>query len=824
MQRWLKVTIGVVSSLIILLSIGGLIVYQLLTSSLPQYSGEIKVKGIKNDVRIYRDSMAVPYIIAKSEADAAFALGYVHAQDRMFTMDLIRRAGKGRLSEIIGPKTVPFDKMFRTVGIHAIASKILSQIDPATQELLQAYSNGVNLYIRQAKGKYPVEFDILGYDPEEWSPVDCIILGRMMAWELNISWWVKFSCIDLIQKFGYDKVKDILPSYTENEPYIIPGAFPATSPLINNKAKVSSSFMETDKAFRDFMGWRGTHVGSNNWVVNADKSASGKPIIANDTHLAFSAPGRWYVAVIKTQSMSVAGFTLPGAPGVIIGENQKIAWALTNIMEDDADFYSEKIDVSGKKYYYNGTWNNLNVQKDTIKVKNSASVSFVIKSTQHGPIVSSVHPYTFMGEEINNNTAVISMTWLGSYMSNEISTFEKINKANNWNDFKDALNTYYLPGQNFVYADKSGNIGYLFGAKLPIRESNSPPFLYDGTTDNNNWKGFLPASEIPQLFNPPQNYIASANNKTLKDFKYYISNLWEPPSRIERITQLLNSKQKHSVKDFESYQNDFISPYAEKIIKYILEAFSKVNVSNENLKIALKLFNNWDFKLGQYGQAASIYSEFLKHFMTNVFFNKMGNDLYNEYVFVQNIPLRSVMQLMENPQSSWFDDPATAQKENRDDIIRKSLADGLSELEQTYGSDPADWQWGRIHNVIFKHSFSGISPLIDRLINIGPFEIGGDGTTIFNTEYPLTTASDQYPQLKHKEFENNLGPVMRYIYDFSKPDEINLILTTGQSGNVMSSHYSDMTDYWLEGKYLKIKTDVPSIQSSLNKLLILSAN
>jgi len=823
MQRWLKVTIGIISSLIILLSVGGYIIYRLLSSSLPGYSGKISVKNIKDEISIYRDSMAIPYIIAKSDADAAFALGYAHAQDRMFTMDLIRRAGKGRLSEVIGPKSIPFDKMFRTVGIYRVASKILEQIDPSTRELLEAYSNGVNLYIQQAKGNYPIEFDILGYDPEDWSPVDCIIISRMMAWELNISWWVKFACIDLIQKFGYDKVKDILPSYDENGPYI--AAKESTIPKYFGKdtPQISPAFMETDKAFREFMGWTGTHIGSNNWVVNGNMSVSGKPIIANDTHLALSAPGNWYVAVIKTPDLNVAGFTFPGAPGIIIGENHDIAWALTNIMEDDVDFYSEKIDSTGKKYLYNGSWNILNIQKDTIKVKNSADVPFEIKSTVHGPIVSNIHPYNFIGDENRTNSAVISMNWLGSYVSNEVLTFNKINKAKNRSDFKEALSTYSVPGQNFVYADKSGNIGYLFGAKLPVRESNSPPLIYDGTTDKNNWKGFLPDNEIPELYNPPQNYIASANNKTLKDFKYYISNLWEPASRIERITQLINSKQKHSVKDFETYQIDFISPYAEKITGFILAAFNKIKITDENLKIALKLFSNWDFRMGQYSQPAAIYSEFFKYLMRNIFYDKMGNDLYNEFVFVQNIPFRSLQQLMDNPQSIWFDDPLTAQKENRDDLIRKSLADALSDLETNNSPNPADWQWGRIHMVLFKHSFSGVSSIIDRLVNIGPYEIGGDGTTIFNTEYSFTTGDIMIPQFKHKEFENNLGPVMRYIYDFSAPDEINLILTTGESGNVMSNHYSDMTDYWLNGKYLKIKTDYNSIENKSNNLLILRA-
>ncbi len=818
MQKWFKVSIGIIISFLILLVVAGFIFYNMLKNSLPKYTGEFNAAGLSSEVKIYRDSMAVPYIIASSDEDAAFALGYVHTEDRLFSMDLIRRAGEGKLSEIIGPETVPFDKMFRTIGIQKTSLEILSQMDPVTLKILKAYSDGVNLFIKQAKGKYPIEFDLLGYDPQSWKPLDCIILGRMMAWELNISWWSDFAFIDLINKFGYEKEKDIIPSYPENAPTIIPFEIQKTQ-------KISNAFMETDKAFRRFMGWTGTHIGSNNWVVNGNLSVTGKPIIANDTHLAFSAPGRWYAAVIKTPDMNIAGFTLPGAPGVIIGENQNIAWALTNIMEDDADFYSEQIDSTGTKYFYNGTWQNITTRKETIKVKDSLNVTFEIKSTDHGPIISDIHPYNFIftNKNIskNNKNAVISMHWLGNYVSNEEHVFYEIDKAKDWNDFKEALLGYSVPGQNFVYADKNGNIGYLFGARLPVRESNGSAFILDGTTNQYDWKGFVPQNELPQLFNPPQNYIASANNKTVKDFKYYISNLWEPSSRIDRITQLLNSKDKFSVDDFKKFQMDFVSPYAEKLTKYILSAFENVKITDQHLQLALNLFRQWDFKFDQYNQAPAIYSMFFKHIMQNIFLNKMGEDLYNEYVFVQNIPLRTVMQLMDNPQSSWFDDPSTSYVENRDNIIRKSMVEALTELENKYGKDPAIWQWGNIHHVIFKHPFSGVSSIVDQVLDIGPFEIGGDGTTIFNTEYSFTKGLDRYPQFRHDEFENNLGPVMRYIYDFSKPDEINLILSTGESGNFVSDNYKDMTELWLRGKYLKIKTDLNSIENPGNKLLIL---
>ncbi|MCL5029069.1 MAG: penicillin acylase family protein [Bacteroidetes bacterium] len=818
MQKWLKISIGIIISLLILLVVAGFIFYNMLTNSIPKYSGQINVPGISKSLKIYRDSMGVPYIIAGSDEDAAFALGYVHAEDRLFSMDLIRRAGEGKLSEIIGPKTVPFDKMFRTIGITETAKKILAQMDPVMLKILSAYSNGVNFYINQAKGKYPIEFDLLNYDPQPWKPLDCIVLGRMMAWELNISWWSDFAYIDLIQKFGYDKVKDIIPSYPENAPTIIPQE-------IKKLPHASNSFMKTDQAFRNFIGWTGTHIGSNNWVVNGNLSATGKPIIVNDTHLAFSAPGRWYVAVIHTPKMKIAGFTLPGTPGIIIGENGNIAWALTNIMEDDADFYSEQLDSTGTKYFYNGAWQNLAVRKETIKVKDSSNVNFEIKSTDHGPIISDIHPYNFIFTNKNisesNKNAVISMHWLGNYVSNEEQIFYKIDKAKNWSEFKEALQDYSVPGQNFVYGDKEGNIGYLFGARLPIRNSNTKEFIYDGTTDHYDWQGFVPSNELPQLFNPPQNYIASANNKTVKDFKYYISDLWEPSSRIERITQLLNSKDKFSVNDFKKFQMDFVSPYAEKITNYILNAFNNVKVTDQHLQLALNLLRQWEYKMDQYSQAPAIYSEFFKYLMQNIFLNKMGEALYDEYVFVQNIPLRTVTQLMNNPQSSWFDDPSTSQVETRDDIIRKSMDEALTDLEKKYGEDPANWQWGRLHYVLFKHPFSGVSSIVDKVLNIGLYEIGGDGTTIFNTEYSFTKGLDNYPQFKHGEFENNLGPVMRYIYDFSKPNEINLILSTGESGNFLSKHYKDMTKFWLTGKYLKIKTDVNSIDNPNNKLLLL---
>ena len=812
MRKWKKIFIGLSFTFLITFIIAGWIFYNMLSSSLPQYTGEITSSKITSDIEVYCDSFAVPYIIAQSDEDVAFALGYLHAQERLFTMDFIRRAGEGRLSEILGEKAIPFDKMFRTVGIKRNIEKNLSQNDPVVMNILQAYSNGVNAYLKECQGNYAIEFDVLGYQPEEWKPIHSLIVIKMMAWELNISWWTDLSFAELIQKLGKEKILEILPDYPENAPTIIAHNFKYL-PAVN------TTLVETDKAFRKLMGWTGTHIGSNNWVVNANKSVSGKPIIANDPHLAFSAPGKWYAAVIKSKDWNAAGVTLPGVPGIVIGKGENISWVLTNVMNDDSDFYVEKLDSSRTKYFIDGQWQNLKIIKDTIKVKDGKDQIITIKETQRGPIISNIHPFTFVYNNDEMDIPPISMRWSGNEFSNEMLAFYKINRAQNWNDFRDAVKYFGIPGQNFVYADAQGNIGYIMGARIPLRNSNNPTLVFDGTTSENDWKGFVPADEIPVILNPVDNFIASANNKTLKNFKYHISNLWEPSSRIDRIRELLTSKQKHSVKDFKKYQMDQVSPYARNIAAYILESFEGIKVKDKNLNISLELLRKWDFEMNKDSQTPAIYAVFLKYLLKNIYYDEMGEDLYNRFVFLSNVPYRSLLQILEKPESIWFDDIKTKKRETREEIIRKSLADALTYLENKFGKDLTNWQWGTIHKVTFKHAFSGNFSPLDKYINIGPNEIGGDGTTVFNTEYPFAASNENYSVFTHEEFENVLGPSMRFIFDFANPDEFYLILTTGQSGNVMSDHYKDQNPLWLNGKYMKIKTDESSIKNNRKSLL-----
>lgn len=826
MRTWLKVTIGIVLSLIIIFVVGGYIFYNSLLESLPVYEGELwvsmpsaKVPSLKAEVKIYFDSLAVPYIISQNDEDVSFTLGYLHASERMFSMDMIRRAAEGRLSEVFGVETLPFDKMFRTVGLSRTAMMIKEKMNPDALKLLEAYSRGVNYYLEEKKNKYPVEFDVLGYQPEEWKPEHSIIVIRMMAWELNLGWWTDLTFTELVQKLGEEKVKEILPGYPENAPTIIPSD-------IKKFAQINNNFIDTDKAFRKFFGMTGTHLGSNNWVVNSQMSGSGKPIIANDPHLAYRAPGIWYAAVIKSLDWNAAGVTLPGVPGIVIGKNDNISWTLTSIMTDETDFYFETLDSTRTKYLLDGKWKDLIVIEDTIETRDGIREPIEIKYTHRGPIISNIHPYNLVYNQDESTYPPISMRWLGNEFSDEMDAFLKINKAKNWNEFKSAVEKFNIPGQNFVYADlpdgkagKEGNIGYVFGGALPIRPNDATTFLFDGSTTKNDWKGFVSRNELPYLFNPSQNYIGTANNKVIKDFKYHITNLWEPSSRIERITELLQSKNKHSAEGYMKYQEDFLSPYAKQIVPYIIFAFQDAEVKDKNLSQSLKLLREWNYEMDKYQQAPAIFLTFFDKLMKNIYMDEMGEDLFDQYVFLANVPYRNIPELLQNPFSDWYNNVKKNERKTRDDVIRESMNDALDELENKLGKDVKDWQWGKLHTVTFKHAFAGVSWIIDEVVNIGPYEISGDGTTIFNTEYAFSESIEKYPLFRHEPFDCELGPSMRFIYDFAKPDEFYLILTTGQSGNIFSDHYKDQTEFFLNGKYMKIRTDDASITNQRNSLL-----
>ncbi len=804
-----KVIIGIFGVLIVSGVAGFFFLRYQVRKSFPETSGSLVIAGLHSPVTITRDEYGVPRIAASDEHDLMLAFGYVHAQDRLWQMDMGRRIGEGRLSEILGTVTIPFDRMFRIVGIKKISAAVEQSITPASRARLEAYATGVNAFIESHRGKLPVEFDLLRYKPEQWTTQHSIIIARLMAWELNLSWWTDLTFGALVERLGLEKTREVFPSFPATVAPIVP------SDEWRKTVKSAIAFMETSRDYCSFRGIGGTLGGSNAWVVAPQKSAGGSVILANDTHLQLSNPSKWYEVHLLAPGYQVSGFSVPGIPGVVSGHNKNIAWGLTNVMADDADFYIEKIDSTDpKRYIYDGKSLPMQISEEEILVRNDTSQYVSIRSTHHGPIVTDIKTLLKKADY----KFVASMRWTGTEISDQIEAFNKIDRASNWDEFTAGVKDFSGPGQNFVYGDAKGNIGYWCGVKLPVRPASVNSLLpLNGWEKESEWKGFVPFAQLPHLYNPPEGYIATANNKIVDDtYPYFISNLWEPPSRIQRLREVLGKDEKFSVKDFELLQNDQYSFYAKEMTPYIIAACSGEFYQPYGT-LVLEYLTSWSFVFSTENIATAIYQQFLSRLVHNIFEDEMGKNLLHDYSVLVNIPLRATIRLVQEDSSSWFDDSRTAGIERRDDIIRRSMTEAIDALRETLGDETKNWQWGKLHTITLQHPF-GLKKPLDKVFSIGPFPYGGGSTSMMSGEYSFNDVLQ--PNDLSKPFGVTVGASFRHIVDMSKPQEARTVLPSGQSGQVFTRHYDDQTALWLHGAYKTSRSDDETAAKAKEQLIL----
>ncbi|MDI6779998.1 MAG: penicillin acylase family protein [Bacteroidota bacterium] len=788
MTKPLKISIGIIASLFIILIALFFFFRYLIIKSFPEYEGTISVKGLHKTVKIYRDEFGVPHIFAESEHDLMFAAGYVHAQDRLWQMDITRRTGEGRLSEVLGYATADFDKLFRVLNINDVVNRIYEQIPSEVKSALQAYADGINAYINDHKGKYPVEFDMTGYEPELWTVKNSLLLSRLMAWDLNMAWWVDLTMGKLMEKVDLQKAAEIFPNYPNSTPVIIE----------TQSAASVTGFMKVVQSYRNYFGTDGSAIGSNSWVIDSTLSASGKPILANDPHLGLPAPSKWYEMHLSAPGWDVAGVSLPGTPFIIIGSNREIAWGLTNGMIDEADFYIEKIDsVKPTNYIYENKSLPIETREETIYIGKDDSVVINVRRTHHGPIISDIHPVTKYSVT-DEKQKPVSMKWVGFEVSSEPVAFYIINKSQNAQDFERGVREFAVPGQNIVYADVDGNIGYWTAARIPVRGKHNPTLPLPGWSSEYEWKGFVPFEKLPKLWNPKEGFIATANNKIIDNSPYFISNLYMPPSRIQRIIELLTKSKKFSAEDFKIFQSDYTSPHAKKITDVLIGSFKNFTDTTS----VFQYLQNWDYKHSPTDIASTIFNMFFVKLLHNIFEDEMGSDLFEDYIFFSALPINAVDGLLKSTNSSWFDNIHTEEIETKDYIIRKSFTDAIEELKKELGPEMKNWQWGKVHTVTFEHPFGARQPL-DKVFNIGPFPVGGSMATINNGEYKF-----------NKPFRNHVGPSTRIIIDLSRLSEYFSVIPTGQSGQLLHKHYNDQTKLWLNGVYKTVNTDKDVIEKS----------
>jgi penicillin G amidase len=796
-----KFFIGITGTLIVVLIAGFLFARHLVTRSFPEYEGTIEVSGIHAPVTIERDEYGVPRITAGSEGDAFFAAGFVHAQDRLWQMEMSRRAGEGRLAEVLGEEALHIDLLFRTMDFQSLADEIFDRLPEDYKRMLDRYAAGVNHLIEMSEGRYPIEFDILQFTPEPWLPRHSLLLGKLMAWELCIAWWTDVALGQLIESMDFDLAIQAIPGYPEHAPRIV-------SPLTADSEIASAlrQLRRSDEDYRRLSGIPGSQVGSNSWVVSGERSASGKPILANDLHLGLSAPSRWYEMSIRGGSeFDVAGMTLPGIPLVVIGRNRAVAWGLTNVMADDADFYIEDIDTTAPpRYRVDTTWHDLRVREEIFSIRNGEERTSRIFETHRGPLVQSL-----VGTEpgLWDNQA-ISMRWTGRKPTNEFIAVYLLNKAASIDDFREALRHFEAPGMNFVYADTAGNIAYRPGVAVPLRPRGNPMLPFPGWDSSYDWSGFIPFNELPELVNPSSGLIATANNMIVDDaYPYYISSLWEHTSRIERIFEMFDEEEVFLVSDFKRMQNDYISVHARNVVPYILDAFDGVESDDQDVRRALSYFRNWDYYFGPEDVPAALFNVFMNRLFRNTFAPHMGDELYREYTAVTSIPYRAMDQLLADPNSEWFDNPSTQQRERRDIVIRNSLQDAIDYLRREIGDDIRTWRWGALHTVTIRHMFGERTPF-NKVVNIGPHPVGGSSTTVNKGQYFIF---DPYDMV--------LGASTRFIVDMSDPSTAYTVIPTGQSGQPLHRHYSDQTLLWLDGRYKTTAMD--RTENTLYRTIIL---
>jgi len=772
--------------LLLLLGIGGYFYVQhLKKSALPDYNQAVNLPDLKDKVTVYRDVHGVPHIVAQNEHDLYMVVGYLSAQDRLWQMDLLRRVTKGRLSEIFGEKLVDTDVLLRKLRMPEHSEKLYKTLDDQVKNPLLNFAAGVNAYIDQQKDDLPFEFKLLGYKPKKWQAQQSLNLVGFMAWNLELGYKMEGLLHHLKDQITQEQFAELLPDYNAMKTY----AYPSFS---FEKKIVKDSVLEV--ALNN-IGLLAPDIfnGSNNWVVSGKKSTTGKPIFSNDMHLGLDIPGIWTrMHLMIPGKLNVTGVVLPGEPFVVAGHNDRIAWGMTNVMLDGADFYVETLNPDNESQYkFNGQWRNMKVVKENFYVKGKDEpVEKTLYFTHRGPIFTSFDDVKIMP---------VSMHWVGNEDSREIDALYGLSKAKNWRDFIKAIQGFQSVSQNIAYADVDGNIGIHMTGRVPVR--HAPGYLFlPGNTDKYDWKRYVPFDSLPFEYNPERGFVSSANNKTISDDKYpyYISEWYDVPYRIKRIRQMLTSKTKLSPKNFKKMLFDHHSVQADEIKPVLLKHLEQAQDLNQAELAALKslkLWNNvYDFKQA----APAIFDMTMIKIVHNLVSDELDKPAFKMYEKSLLGSKYLIYNIFNKDNSAWADNINTKEKETFHQIVMQSFKDAVKELGNKYGNI-AQIEWGKIHQLRLKHPLGKVK-LINQIFNLNrDFAAPGNANTVNPFTYP-----------NNKAFDADMGASEKHIFNTANWDQSYSILPTGVSGNPASKYYCDQTAGYMQGK---VYSDIFSLEN-----------
>ena len=771
----MKKTLKYILLLLLILAVGGYFYIQnIKKSALPDYNQNIKIAGLTGDVQVYRDAHGTPHIIAQNEQDLYTAVGYLSAQDRLWQMDLLRRVTQGRLSEIFGKKLVDTDVLLRKLQMPETSHKLYVKLDDKVKQPLMAFAHGVNAYIQDHQDNLPFEFKVLGYKPENWQPEQSLNLVGFMSWNLELGYKMEVLLHLLKDKVSKEEFAELLPDYKAQKSYVYPSyKFPVP---VKTDTVLVAALNNVGMLAPDIFN------GSNNWVVSGQKSTTGKPIFSNDMHLQLDIPGIWTrMHLMIPGKLNVTGVVLPGEPFVVAGHNDHIAWGMTNVMLDGADFYVETINPKNKtQYKLNGQWRNMRVKKEKIYVKGQKEpVEKTLFFTHRGPIFTSFDDVSVMP---------VSMHWIGNEETREIEALQGLSKASNWEEFKQAIKGFKSVSQNIAYADTQGNIGIHMAGRLPKR--SAPGYLFlPGDTDRYDWKGYVPFDSLPYEYNPARGFVSSANNKSVDEsYPYYISEWYDLPYRIKRIRQMLTAKDKLSTADFKQMLFDHHSVQADEIQPVLLKHLSEAKGFNAEEQTAFELLKNWNHIYDTQQAAPAIFDETMRQLIENLVSDEMPKPVYQMYLKSLLATKYLIDNVFKNNNSAWADDIHTKTKENFHQMVVKSFKDAVKVLTEKYGTIK-QIRWGDIHKLRLKHPLGKVK-MLGMAFNLNrDFNAPGNANTVNPFTYVLTT-----------DYNANMGASEKHIFNTADWDQSYSILPTGVSGNPASPFYCNQTADYVKGK------------------------
>lgn len=746
----------------------------------PNYNSSLNLPGLTAEVEVLYDDYAIPHIYAKNEADLFYTFGYVHAQDRLFQMELLKRVSSGRLAEIFGKEALETDVFFRTLSFEKHAKWALADRDfeAPFMKAARAYIKGVNHYIKN--GKTPIEFTLAGIPKEEFTLEDMEKIVGFMGYTFEAAFQSEAVLTFLQNKYGSEYIRDFDQSW--------PDAYSKLPVDARNTDKIQAAKalafienklynMEQNLAFKPFHG-------SNGWVISGNKTKSGKPILANDTHIAFAQPSVWYEAHLECPTFKVYGNFIAGTPVPALGHTDNGGWGLTMFENDEADFFKEKTNPDNPdQVWHQGVWKDLEKRQEIIRIKGQADTAITVKKSPHGYILNGAF------KDIDEITDPIALQWVyHEFPSKHMEVFYSLSKAKNAQEARDAVKPLTAPGLNFMWADTTGNIAWWAAGKLPIRPQHVNSYVILDGTGADDWQGYLDFDLNPQILNPERGFLLTANNQPRDMGSGEVPGYYVPSNRAKRIEELLNTaKNDWTEESVRTVINDVTSSTFPEMIDSLLKNLDPTLLSAE-AKTLLPDLNNWDGNHQLKNTEPTLFYRWIYQIYQNAMKDELGDSFYASFEHSHAFK-RGIRTFFLNNNSPWWDNINTPEKESRSQIFSSSLNQAVHFLRNQLGENVEDWQWQKVHSLEHPHPLGRVAALRP-FFNVGPMKAPGGRETINNLDFSMDSTGT---------YKVKYGPALRRIIDFSSPKKAYSVLPTGQSGYFMSKHYDDQAELFVNG-------------------------